>query len=310
MGFDIVCMGEPMLEFNQQPRAADGRLLYLEGHGGDTSNAAIAASRQGARVAMLTGLGQDPAGDSFMQLWADEGVEGAHVRRDPDHQTAVYFVMHGPQGHEFLFYRRDSAASHFGPRDVPEELIANCRYFYASGISQGISPIAADAVFRAIEIAKVSGAQVAFDTNYRPRLWPPVRAAATIHAAVALADIVLPTIDDARMLTGLTRPDDILDFYLRLGPRIVALKMGAEGAMLATPERRIPLPPFPCRPVDGTGAGDTFCGSFLARLCAGDSPEEAGRYAACAAALSTEGYGAVAPIPRAEQVRRALAAAA
>ena len=70
MGFDLVCMGEPMLEFNQQPPAPDGATLYLEGHGGDTSNAAIAAARQGARVAMVTALGQDPAGDSFMRLWA------------------------------------------------------------------------------------------------------------------------------------------------------------------------------------------------------------------------------------------------
>ena len=306
MGFDLVCMGEPMLEFNQQPPLPDGRRLYLEGHGGDTSNAAIAAARQGARVAMVTALGQDPAGDSFMQLWAAEGVDASGVRRDPDDPTAVYFVMHGPAGHEFLFYRRNSAASRFGPRDLPEEMVAGCRFFYASGISQGISAYAADAVFRAIEVARDGGAQVAIDTNYRARLWPAPRAASVIHAAVARADIALPTIDDARALTGLAEPDAIIDFYLRLGPRIVALKMGAAGAILATGDRRLRIAPFPCRPVDGTGAGDTFCGSFLARLCAGDSPEDAVRYAACAAALSTEGYGAVAPIPRAEQVLSAL----
>ena len=310
MGFDLVCMGEPMLEFNQLPVGPDGRRLYLEGHGGDTSNAAIAAVRQGARVAMVTALGQDPAGDSFMRLWAAESVDAAGVRRDPDNPTAIYFVMHGPDGHEFLFYRRNSAASRFAPRDVPEPAIAGCRFFYASGISQGISASASDAVFRAIEIARRAGARVAFDTNYRARLWPAARAAAVIHAAVALSDIALPTIDDARVLTGLSDPDAILDFYLRLGPALVALKMGAAGAMLATPERRFAIPPFPCRLVDGTGAGDVFCGSFIARLCAGDAPEAAIRYAACAAALSTEGYGAVAPIPHAAAVRAALARAA
>ena len=306
MGFDLVCMGEPMLEFNQQPLLPDGRRLYLEGHGGDTSNAAIAAARQGARTAMVTALGRDPAGDSFMRLWAAEGVDASGVRRDPDNPTAIYFVMHGPAGHEFLFYRRDSAASRFAPSDIPEDMIAGCRFFYASGISLGISASAADAVFRAVEVARKAGAQVAIDTNYRARLWPVPRAAAVIHAAVAGADIALPTIDDARALTGLTEPDAILDFYLRLGPRMVALKMGAEGAILATGDQRLRIAPFPCRPVDGTGAGDTFCGSFLARLCAGDSPEDAARYAACAAALSTEGYGAVAPIPRAGQVLAAL----
>ena len=174
--------------------------------------------------------------------------------------------------------------------------------FFASGISQAISAQAADAVFHAIGIARRNNVRVAYDTNYRPRLWPPARAAAVIHAAVAQADIALPSLEDAQILTGLSAPEAIVDFYLKLGPAIVALKMGAEGALLATADGRWRIPPFPCEPVDGTGAGDTFCGSFLARLIAGDAPEPAARYAAAAAAIKTEGYGAVAPIPRAEQV--------
>ncbi len=67
------------------------------------------------------------------------------------------------------------------------------------------------------------------------------------------------------------------------------------------------IAPFPCQPVDATGAGDTFGGAFVARLVAGDGLLAAGRYAAAAAALSTQGYGAVAPIPRAGQVLAALA---
>ena len=109
------------------------------------------------------------------------------------------------------------------------------------------------------------------------------------------------------MLTGLHDIDAIADFYLLLGPRIVVLKLGASGALLATPDSRQRIPPFPCTPIDGTGAGDTFCGSFLARLIAGDAPEPAARYAAAAAALKTQGYGAVAPIPRAADVLAALA---
>ena len=86
---DIVCLGEPMLEFNRQ---ADGR--YLAGHGGDTSNCAIAAARQGASVGYLTRLGDDAFGDSFIALWAAEGVDASHVERDSQAHTAVYFVDH------------------------------------------------------------------------------------------------------------------------------------------------------------------------------------------------------------------------
>ncbi|MBV9736075.1 MAG: sugar kinase [Acidisphaera sp.] len=302
MAADLLCMGEPMLEFNQQPALPDGRRLYLEGHGGDTSNAAIAASRQGVSAGYITAIGQDSAGDSFLRLWAAEGVDSSTVARSAERPTAIYFVTHGPRGHEFLFYRTGSAASAYGPEDVPEEAIAQAQILYLSGISQGISPRAADACFRAIEVARAHGVRVAYDTNYRPRLWPPARASAVIHAAIARADIALPGLDDVGALLGMTEPQAILDHYLLLGPKIVVLKMGATGAWLALPESRRFIPPHPCLPVDSTGAGDTFCGSFLARLILGDAPEAAARYAAVAAALSTIGYGAVAPIPRAADV--------
>ena len=107
-------------------------------------------------------------------------------------------------------------------------------------------------------------------------------------------------------LTGLTDPDAMLDYYLKLGPAVVVLKMGEAGAYLATPDTRVKIPPFPVTTIDATGAGDTFCGSFLARILAGDAPEPAARYAAVAAALKCTGYGAVAPIPMPEHVRKAM----
>ena len=110
-------------------------------------------------------------------------------------------------------------------------------------------------MFEAIAVARASGVAVAYDTNYRPRLWPAPRAAAIIHAAIAHSHIALPGLDDAAALTGLTDPDAVLDFYLRLGPRLVVLKMGSAGAILASPEDRVRIPPFPCTPVDATGAG-------------------------------------------------------
>jgi 2-dehydro-3-deoxygluconokinase len=303
---DLVCMGEPMLEFNQQPEA-DGRRLYLEGFGGDTSNAAIAAARQGAHAAYVTAVGRDAAGERFLELWRREGVDTAGVTVSDHAATAIYFVMHSPAGHRFLYYRDGSAAARMGPEEVPAALFSGAKIAYFSGISQGISASAADAAFRAMALTRAGGGLIAYDTNYRARLWPAARAAAVIHAAIARADIALPGLDDAKALIGLEDPDAIVDFYLRLGPPLVVLKMGAAGALVATPEGRTLIPPYPCTPLDATGAGDTFCGSFLARLLAGDAAVPAARYAAVAAALKTEGYGAVSPIPDAARVREALA---
>jgi 2-dehydro-3-deoxygluconokinase len=295
-------MGEPMLEFNQLPRNADGSRHYLEGFGGDTSNAAIAAARQGASVGYITALGQDMPGDAFIGLWQREGVDTSTVRRDSRYQTGVYFVTHDSDGHHFLHYRTGSAAARYAAADLPEAAIAAARILFVSGISQGISASACDAVFAAIDIARRHGVKVAYDTNYRPRLWPPARAAAVMHAAMAGADYAIPGMEDVQILTGLSDPQAMLDFYLLLGCKVVLLKMGAAGAWLATHDERALIPAHPVTAVDATGAGDAFCGSFLARILAGDPPDAAARYASVAAALKCTGYGAVGPIPHAQDV--------
>ena len=292
MTHDILCLGEPMLEFNQQP---DGR--YLPGHGGDTSNCAIAAARQGARVGYVTHLGADAFGDSFMSLWRDEGIDTSCVRQVPDAHTGVYFVTHGDGGHQFSYFRAGSASSRMGPQDLPRDALEQTRILHVSGISQAISESAADAVFEAIDLVRAAGGRVSYDTNLRLKLWPLARARAVIHAAMAQCDIALPGLEDAQQLTGLTDPDAIADVYLKLGAGIVALTLGAEGTLVATPDDRRRIGGRQVTAVDATAAGDTFDGAFLARLVAGDDPFVAARYANAAAALSTQGYGAVAPMP-------------
>ena len=195
------------------------------------------------------------------------------------------------------------------PDDLPADYIAGARILQISGISQAISATACDTVFRAIEIARAKGTQVAVDTNLRLKLWPLDRARASIHEALRLADIALPSLEDAEQLTGLGDRNAIADFYLGLGPSVVALKLGKEGVLVATADRRGVVPGRPVEAVDTTGAGDTFGGSFLARLIQGDDPFAAADYANAAAAQSTLGRGAVGPIPRREQVEVFMAEA-
>ena len=157
-----------------------------------------------------------------------------------------------------------------------------------------------------MEAARAAGVRVSFDTNLRLKLWPKARARAVITEAIRMADICLPSFDDILALGGPDTPDAVVDMMLGLGAKIVALKNGAEGAIVADAARRVAVPAHPCKPVDATGAGDCFGGSFIARLVAGDDMVAAARYAATAAALSTEGYGAVEPIPTAARVFSAM----
>jgi 2-dehydro-3-deoxygluconokinase len=299
--FDLLCLGEAMVEFNEQPGG-----LYLRGHGGDTSNTAIAAARQGAAVAYVTRLGADAFGDSLLALWAAEGVDAHAVERDAFAATAVYFVTHGPDGHRFTYLRAGSAASRMTPALADPKLVARARILHVSGISQAISSDAADTVFAAIAASREARRLVCYDTNLRLSLWPIERARAIIHAGVALSDIARPGLDDARALTGLGDPDAIADFYLGLGPGIVALTLGAEGVLVATPERRERIAAPEVAAVDATGAGDAFNGAFLAEIAAGRDPFAAARYAAVAAALSTRGFGAIEPVPRRDEVEAFL----
>ncbi len=303
----IVALGEPMVEFNQI-RGGDGR-SYLQGFGGDTSNFAISAARQGANVAYVSSVGDDAHGRMLRTLWRAEGVDDSGVTTDPDAPTAIYFVTHDASGHHFTFYRKGSAASRMTPGRLPRAQIRAASVLHLSGISLAISDSACQTCHAAIDIACAAGAQVSFDTNLRLALWSVDRARAVVADVIGRCDICLPSADDLTALTGLTRPDDLVDHCLRLGAEIVALKLGAEGALVADAHRRFRLAAHACAPVDATGAGDTFGGAFVARLVAGDDLEAAGRYAVVASALSTEGYGAVAPIPTAAVVRAALAAA-
>lgn len=306
MKVDLLCIGEPLGELN----ATRGGLQL--GHGGDVSNVAVAAARQGARTAMLAALGADSVGDSLRRLWAEEGVDDSLVTTDADASTGLYLVDHGKEGHRFSYWRQGSAASRMSPTVLAagspaEAALAGCAMVHASGISQAISTGACDLVFAALERARARGALVSYDTNLRLQLWPLPRARAIVQATAAMADILLPGLDDARLLTGLQEPDAIVDRYLTLGARIVALTLGKAGALVATEARRERVPAPSVEAVDATGAGDCFDGAFLAEFRRGGDPFAAARYAAVAAALSTRGYGAIPPIPSRSEVERHLA---
>lgn len=301
---EILAYGEPMIEYNQV-KGGEGR-NFLQGFGGDTSNFIIAAARQGAKTGYISALGADANAAMFRRLWDEEGVDHRLVLENKAAPTGMYFVTHGPNGHEFTFARAGSAASLYAPADVPREAIAKAKALHLSGISLAISNSACDAAYAAIHAAREAGCLVSFDTNLRLKLWSKDRARAIMSDIISLSDIVLPSYDDIVAITELTDADALVDWCLGKGAKIVALKLGSEGALVADAKGRTRIPPHPCQPIDATGAGDCFGGAFIARFVAGDDIATAARYAGVAAALSTQGYGAVAPIPDAATVKKAM----
>ena len=303
--FDLVALGEPLLEFNQT-RA--GEAQYLQGFGGDTSNCIIAASRLGASTAYVTRLGDDAFGRKFRALWERENVDTRGVGTDPDSPTGIYFVTHGDGGHEFSYLRAGSAASRMRPADLPLDVVRDAKVLHVSGISQAISASACDSVFAAIDAAREAGAGISYDSNLRLKLWPLVRARAVIVATLPLSNWFLPSLDEARLLSGAGEPNAILDWCHDHGAPLVALKMGADGVWVSSEKVREHISGHRVDAIDATGAGDCFDGAFLARIVAGDDATAAARYANAAAALATTGYGAVDPLPTHAEVAAFLAA--
>ncbi len=298
---DIVALGEAMVEFNQRPQSnANDPPLYLQGFGGDTSNAAIAAARAGARVAYLSRLGADRWGDRLVDLWQHENVDTTPVLRDAQAPTGMYFVSHDAQGHHFSYARAGSAASRMQPQDLGhwQAAIASSQWLHLSGITLAISGSACDTALAAIEHARSVGTSVALDSNLRLSLWPLARARACIRHAASLCDLFLPSLEDMTALTGLTQAQDIIGWSHAQGAALVVLKLGADGALASDGQTQRTLPGHRVQAVDATGAGDCFAGNLLARLSAGESLWDAAAYANAAAALSVQGYGAVSPLPR------------
>ncbi len=289
-GFDLVGIGEPLYELNLQP---DGR--YLPGFGGDTLNVAIAASRLGARAAYVTKLGGDFFADEIEALMRRENIDTLGVSRDRSAPTGLYFVTHGPEGHVFTYRRAGSAASLMTPGDIAPALIRQARYLHASGISQAISATAAEAVSRAIGEARAAGVRVSYDTNFRPRLWTAEEARPVIEAAAARADLLKTSSEDAIQLAGLSEPAEIARHFHHLGAAQVLVTLGRDGVFLSDEGGSDLIPGFAVEAVDATGAGDAFTGALLAELSAGRSFRAAAYFANAAAALSTLGYGAIAP---------------
>lgn len=303
---EIISFGEPLFEFSQIKNVSVNKADFLSGFGGDASNFAIAASRQGANVAMLTHLGDDKFGQQFIDLWTKEKVNTQLIKINDQAHTGIYFITHDKDGHHFSFMRKGSAASLITPKQLPNTIIAQAKLLHVTAITQAISNQSCDSVFAAIQTAKENNTQVSYDTNLRLKLWSLERARAIIRETTSMVDVCFPSLDEAQLLTGLTHANDIIDYYLKLGSKIVVLKKGSLGATVATANERHNVTPFKVTPVDATAAGDSFAGSFCTHYVHGAALDECLAYANATASITITGYGAVAPLPTLQQVQEKL----
>jgi len=300
MKLDVLCLGEALIEFNQIPD--DTNNTYRSGFGGDTSNTAVAVARQESSSGFLSKVGNDPFGIKLLELWKREGVDCTYVLQHPEFPTGIYFVTHDENGHHFSYYRKGSAASQMTPEDVTADVVSQSKVLHLSAITQAISASSRETAFAAIHQARKSGVKISYDTNLRLKLWPLNQARDVINQVVPMCDVLLPSLDDVTSLTGLQEPKKIIDYYLKLGAKLVVLKQGEQGVLVADGHNESCISGHAVKTIDATGAGDTFDGAFLSEWIRSNAPFKAAEYANAAAALSTTRYGAVNSIPNRTEV--------
>lgn len=269
----IVIVGEGMVEL--APDAAGGWQL---GQGGDALNTALHLARLGCGIGLLTALGTDPFSLDLRRRWTDEGLDSALLLGDPTRQVGLYAISNDPDGERhFTYWRGESAARHVF--DAPGSDAAVTHAATADLLVFSMITLAVlagerrDTLFDLAGQVRANGGRVAFDTNFRPALWPDLAAARAAHArAMAVADIGLPTLEDEVALLGIDDPDAILAAWSAAGVGEVALKRGADGCMVGG---TLVAPPERLTPVDSSGAGDAFNAGYLHARLAGATPAAA-----------------------------------
>lgn len=275
----VACIGECMVEISLPPEGAgETRLSFA----GDTANVAIylrRAAPTGTEVAYVTAVGDDVLSQRMTTFLAGHGLDVSLIERRAGKAPGLYAISLDASGERsFTYWRGDSAArTLFDPAEaVTFDRLRGFRIIYLSGISLAVLSSRARAGLRAfLAEYRAAGGQVAFDSNYRPRLWPDVETArAEIGALWAMTDIALPSVDDEMALWGDPDAEAVLRRVIAAGAKRGALKRGAEGPLSIGWAGPLPAFPAESRVVDTTAAGDSFNGAFLAALLVGAPPPD------------------------------------
>jgi 2-dehydro-3-deoxygluconokinase len=297
----VVAIGECMIELSDL-ESPDGRVRL--GFAGDTCNTAIYLSRllgpHGPSVTYATALGQDSLSSRMIHTLCEEGLKTDVIARLPDKLPGLYAIeidAHGERS--FRYWREASAArSMFEAGALEFEQLDAYGLLYLSGITLAILPEGArEGLVAQMKRHKAAGRDVAFDGNYRPKLWAGrANARYWIGEATAACTIALPSLDDEMALFD--DPDEaaVIDRLLGAGPSELVLKRGARGPVAFWGDQRS-YPDFGEAPdvVDTTAAGDSFNAGYLAARMNAAAPDEAAR-AGHALASQVIGYrGAILP---------------
>lgn len=314
---DVVALGEILIDFTPAGKNAQGINLLAQNPGGAPANVLAMVSRLGGKTAFIGKVGRDAFGTFLRSVLAERGIDVSGLRFDETAHTTLAFVHLNERGdRSFSFFRDPGADQMLTVKELPLELLDNCRVFHFGSVSLTHEPSRGATLFAA-EYAKKQGKLISFDPNYRAMLWDSEeKALEQIKQGIAIADILKVSEEEAQLITGDADPAGASQKLLNMGPAFVLVSLGELGAYYRNHACSGHVPAYTVHAVDTTGAGDAFAGAFLWNVrdmmreeLAFMSPvqaQEIVRFANAAGALTTTGSGAIPAMPGLKEIRACI----
>ena len=315
--YDIVALGECLIDFTPAGISPAGMLLFEQNPGGAPANMLVAATNLGRSTAFIGKVGTDMQGQFLRQTIHDAGVDTDAMIMSDDYFTTLAFITIDEHGERsFAFARKPGADTQLHDHELDMEMLKNTGIFHVGSLSMTDEP-ARSATLAAITAAKKAGAMISYDPNYRPLLWAaPEAAQEQIRALLPYADMIKVSADECEITTGYADPGEAAKYLRAQGISCVVITLGADGACIFAEQGECKVDGYkPETVVDTTGAGDSFWGAFL--TCVSESGNHVreltmdelrtyGDFACAAASLSVEKRGAIPAMPRRMQVHERL----
>ncbi|MCK5595544.1 sugar kinase [bacterium] len=295
---DVVCLGILVADVvaksvNDVPgRGKLGIVEKIELHtGGCASNTGSALKKLGIDTALIGKVGTDGFGDYVVEEMSKSGLNVEGIKRDKETNTSCSLALVEDDG-ERRFIHCYGADGTFTEDDVDWDIIKGCKILHIAG-SFLLPTFDGIQTAHVLEKARSMGITTSLDTAWDAKgKWRE-----TIEPALKYIDIFLPSIEEARMITGLDSEEEIADFFLKYGMKIVSLKMGSKGCFVkSSKDEVVKFPIFGIDAVDATGAGDAFAAGFLAGALKGWNLHKMAELACAVGACCVEAMGAKAGI--------------
>jgi 2-dehydro-3-deoxygluconokinase len=294
----VVCIGECMVELR-----ATGANSFARAYSGDVYNTAVYLKRSlpNTLVQFLTATGDDAMSDAMRKAWHAEGIDDTLAFTVSGGSPGLYLIENDARGERrFQYWRSHSAARQWLKllRDQDETVLRGADIVYLSGITLAIlGPAERQGAIELLRRLRPHVGRIAFDPNVRLKLWETVQAAeAAMQAALSIADIALPSTEDAGLLLRIDDPIAQITRLQEFGAREIALTLGADGCLVADGAVHTRLSaPGVAAITDTSGAGDAFNGAYLASRLHGGSVVEAAQSGLLLGSRVVAHAGAVVP---------------